>query len=90
MARSARWRWTEAATSPRRRLPVELFGKAVGRVGDTPIIGVGTWADQDIAISWTGTGEYFLRSGGALTVANRFKLAGDSLEQALWHMLDDV
>ena len=29
-------------------------------------------------------------SGGALTVANRFKLAGDSLEQALWHMLDDV
>jgi isoaspartyl peptidase/L-asparaginase-like protein (Ntn-hydrolase superfamily) len=67
-----------------------VFGKPAGRVGDTPIIGIGTWADQEIAISCTGTGEYFLRSGGALTVANRFKLAGDSLEQSLWHMLDDV
>lgn len=67
-----------------------VFGKPSGRVGDTPMIGIGTWADQDIAISCTGTGEYFIRSGGALTVANRYKLTGDSLEQALWHMLDDV
>ncbi|MEO7815396.1 MAG: isoaspartyl peptidase/L-asparaginase [Sphingomicrobium sp.] len=67
-----------------------VFGKPAGRIGDTPIIGIGTWADQDIAISCTGTGEYFIRSGGALTVANRFKLSGDSLEQALWRMLDDV
>ncbi|MGB5484147.1 isoaspartyl peptidase/L-asparaginase family protein, partial [Parasphingorhabdus sp.] len=67
-----------------------VFGKPAGRVGDTPIIGIGTWADQDVAISCTGTGEYFIRAGGALTVANRFRLAGDSLEQALWHMLDDV
>ncbi len=67
-----------------------VFGKPAGRVGDTPIIGVGTWADQDIAISCTGTGEYFIRAGGALTIANRYKLAGDTLEQALWHMLDDV
>jgi isoaspartyl peptidase/L-asparaginase-like protein (Ntn-hydrolase superfamily) len=67
-----------------------VFGKPAGRVGDTPIIGVGTWADQDIAISCTGTGEYFIRSGGALTIANRFKLAGDSLQQALNYMLNDV
>ena len=67
-----------------------VFGKPAGRIGDTPLIGVGTWADQEIAISCTGTGEYFIRSGGALTVANRFKLAGDSLGQALWHLLDDV
>lgn len=67
-----------------------VFGKPAGRIGDTPLIGIGTWADQEIAVSCTGTGEYFIRSGGALTVANRFKLAGDSLEQALWHMLDDV
>lgn len=67
-----------------------VFGKPAGRVGDTPIIGIGTWADQDIAISCTGTGEYFIRAGGALTVANRFKLAGDTLDQALWHLLDDV
>lgn len=67
-----------------------VFGKPAGRIGDTPLIGTGTWADQEIAISCTGTGEYFIRSGGALTVANRVKLAGDTLEQALWHMLDDV
>lgn len=67
-----------------------VFGKPAGRVGDTPIIGIGTWADEEIAISCTGTGEYFIRAGGALTVANRFKLAGDTLEQAMWQMLDDV
>ncbi len=67
-----------------------VLGKPAGRVGDTPIIGVGTWADEEIAISCTGTGEYFIRAGGALTVVNRFKLTGDTLEQALWHMLDDV
>lgn len=67
-----------------------VFGKPAGRIGDTPIIGVGTWADEDIAISCTGTGEYFIRAGGALTAANRFKLTGDTLEQALWHMLEDV
>ncbi len=66
------------------------FGKPAGRVGDTPIIGIGTWADQEIAISCTGTGEYFIRSGGALAVANRFALTGDTLEQALWAMLDEV
>lgn len=67
-----------------------VFGKPAGRVGDTPIIGVGTWADKEIAISCTGAGEYFIRAGGALTAANGYKLAGDSLEDALWRMLDEV
>lgn len=67
-----------------------VFGKPEGRVGDTPIIGIGTWADQEIAISCTGTGEYFIRAGGALTIANRFALAGDTLSEALQHMLKDV
>lgn len=67
-----------------------VFGKPAGRVGDTPIIGAGTWADDDIAISCTGTGEYFIRAGGALTVAGGYKLAGDSLNDALWRMLDEV
>jgi len=67
-----------------------VFGKPPGRVGDTPIIGVGTWADDEIAISCTGTGEYFIRAGGALTAANRFKLTGDTMAEALWAMLEDV
>jgi isoaspartyl peptidase/L-asparaginase-like protein (Ntn-hydrolase superfamily) len=67
-----------------------VFGKPESRVGDTPIIGIGTWADEDIAISCTGTGEFFIRAGGALTVANGYKLAGDTLEEALWRLLDEV
>lgn len=67
-----------------------VFGKPAGRVGDTPIIGVGTWADEDVAISCTGTGEYFIRAGGALTAAKGYKLAGDNLNDALWRLLDEV
>jgi len=67
-----------------------VFGKPAGRVGDTPIIGIGTWADDQIAISCTGTGEFFIRAGGALTTANGYKLAGDTLDEALWRMLDEV
>ena len=43
-------------------------GKQYGRVGDTPVIGAGTYASNDsCAVSATGTGEYFIR----LTVASR-------------------
>lgn len=43
-------------------------GKQFGRVGDTPVIGAGTYASNDsCAVSATGTGEYFIR----LTVASR-------------------
>jgi L-asparaginase/beta-aspartyl-peptidase (threonine type) len=41
------------------------FGKLHGRIGDTPLIGPGTWADDIIAISFTGTGEHIIRAGGA-------------------------
>ena len=34
-----------------------------GRVGDSPLIGAGTWADSGVAISCTGNGEAFIRSG---------------------------
>ena len=65
------------------------FGKLEGRVGDTPIIGAGTWADSDIAISCTGTGEYFIRTGAALSVACRVR-AGASLSRAIDEVLADV
>jgi isoaspartyl peptidase/L-asparaginase-like protein (Ntn-hydrolase superfamily) len=66
-----------------------IFGKMHGRVGDTPIIGAGTWADKDVAVSCTGTGEYFIRTASAVSVAQRFK-AGRSLEAAVDAVLDDV
>jgi len=65
------------------------FAKLEGRVGDTPIIGAGTWADSDIAISCTGTGEYFIRTGAALAVAYKVK-AGMSMSQAIDEVLADV
>ena len=65
------------------------FGKLEGRVGDTPIIGAGTWADSNIAISCTGTGEYFIRTGAALAVACRVK-AGAPLGQAIDEVLADI
>ncbi len=37
------------------------LGKISGRVGDTPIVGAGTYADDEIAISATGVGEYIIR-----------------------------
>ena len=65
------------------------LGKLHGRVGDTPIIGAGTWADSDVAVSCTGIGEYFIRTGAALAVAYKVK-AGASLAQAIDDVLADI
>ena len=65
------------------------FGKLEGRVGDTPLIGPGTWADDDIAISCTGTGEHIIRAGGAVSIACAFK-SGVELDKAINDMLDEV
>ena len=65
------------------------FGKLEGRVGDTPLIGPGTWADDDIAISFTGTGEHIIRSGGAVAIACAYKFGGD-LDKAVTNVLDEI
>jgi len=65
------------------------FGKLEGRVGDTPLIGPGTWADDDVAISCTGTGEHIIRAGGAVSIACAFK-SGVALDKAISDMLDEV
>lgn len=65
------------------------FGKLEGRVGDSPLIGAGTWADDDIAISCTGTGEHIIRAGGAVSIAYEVK-AGASPEAAIDEMLAEV
>lgn len=65
------------------------FGKLEGRVGDSPMIGAGTWADDDIAISFTGTGEHIVRAGGAIAIAYKLK-AGAELSVAIDEVLDEV
>lgn len=56
-------------------------GKRWGRVGDTPIIGAGTYADAGCAVSATGTGEYFIRFTVARDICARLA-AGASLQAA--------
>lgn len=69
-----------------------LTGKQFGRVGDSPIVGAGTYANHYAAISGTGTGEQFLRHTVARTIAARMEFAGDSLAAAatavVMHTLD--
>ncbi|MGB1679031.1 MAG: isoaspartyl peptidase/L-asparaginase family protein [Poseidonia sp.] len=65
-----------------------MTGKPLGRVGDTPIIGAGTWADDAIAVSCTGVGEAFIRTVAAHNLAVRHERMG--LEDAAQHALDAV
>ena len=60
-----------------------MTNKQPGRVGDTPLIGAGTYADNaTAAISCTGTGEMFIRLAVAHDICARMRYAGLSLERA--------
>lgn len=60
-----------------------IMGKRFGRVGDAPIIGAGTYADNAAcAISATGQGEYFIRAAIAHEIVSLIKYAGLTVEQA--------
>ncbi len=60
-----------------------MTNKRVGRVGDSPLIGAGTYADnRTAAISCTGTGEMFIRSVTAYDICARMAYAGQSLDAA--------
>src|SRR5579883_3244316 len=66
-----------------------LTGKRVGRVGDSPIIGAGTFAENGVcAVSGTGAGEYFIRFTAASEVAARVKLGGLRIEDAAREVID--
>jgi beta-aspartyl-peptidase (threonine type) len=60
-----------------------LTGKMFGRVGDTPIIGAGNFADdRTCAVSCSGTGEEFIRHGVARTISNLIAYKGYTVQQA--------
>ncbi|MEZ5896836.1 MAG: isoaspartyl peptidase/L-asparaginase [Parvularculaceae bacterium] len=67
-----------------------VFGKLEGRVGDTPLIGAGTWADEYVAASCTGLGEFFILAGGAQDIASRVRYQGADLNQAAQGLIRDV
>ena len=65
-----------------------MTGKPAGRVGDTGIIGAGTWADATVAVSCTGIGEAFIRTVAAHSMAIHHRTM--SLSQAAENVLNEV
>jgi L-asparaginase / beta-aspartyl-peptidase len=68
-----------------------LTAKRWGRVGDSPLIGAGTYADdRSAAVSATGSGEYFIRAVAAHQLAERIRIGGEPVQQALDAVLADI
>jgi L-asparaginase / beta-aspartyl-peptidase len=68
-----------------------LTNKRPGRVGDSPIIGAGTYAKNGVcAVSATGHGEYFIRAVAAHHVCAAVEYRGLSLEQAVHELLHGI
>src|SRR3954454_6885691 len=68
-----------------------LTAKPSGPVGDSPLSGAGTYADdRSAAVSATGSGEYFIRAVAAHQLAERVRLAGQSVQDALDAVLADI
>lgn len=59
-----------------------MTGKRWGRIGDSPLIGAGTWADTRVAVSATGDGEFFIRAAVAKDIAARMQYANAPLREA--------
>jgi len=67
-----------------------LTNKRWGRVGDTPIIGAGTYANNETcAVSATGTGEYFIRYVVAHSICEHLR-AGMSIDEAAGRLIHEV
>lgn len=59
-----------------------MTNKKWSRIGDSPVIGAGTWADARCGVSGTGWGEFFIRNAVAHDICARVAYAGVSLEEA--------
>jgi beta-aspartyl-peptidase (threonine type) len=68
-----------------------LPGKRWGRIGDSPLIGAGTYADdRSGAVSATGAGEYFIRAAVAHEICARIRLHGETAQAAADAVIADV
>ncbi|MEL1266256.1 isoaspartyl peptidase/L-asparaginase [Pseudoxanthomonas putridarboris] len=66
-----------------------MTNKRYGRVGDAPIIGAGTYADDRCAVSGTGWGEFYIRAVAAHEICARVKHAGQSIASAARGVVND-
>ena len=68
-----------------------MTNKRFGRIGDTPVIGAGTFADnRTCAVSCTGHGEFFMRTLAAYDVSARMKYKKSSLEKAAGEVIENL
>lgn|ERR687891_1403473 len=68
-----------------------LTNKPVGRIGDSPIVGAGTYADNDtVAVSATGTGELFIRQAASFRVHAGMEYSGLSVADSAQAAIDKV
>jgi len=68
-----------------------LTGKRWGRIGDSPLIGCGTYADDRAgAVSATGAGEYFIRAAVAHEICARMRMSGEGVTKAADAVIADV
>lgn len=68
-----------------------LTGKRWGRIGDSPVIGAGNYADnRACAVSATGAGEFFIRLGVAHEICARMRMLGEDAKAAANHVIGEL
>jgi beta-aspartyl-peptidase (threonine type) len=68
-----------------------MTNKMPGRVGDTPIIGSGTWAQNEVCgVSSTGHGEFFIKFQVAKEVCTRIEYLNQSLEESSTNVIEEL
>jgi beta-aspartyl-peptidase (threonine type) len=67
-----------------------MTNKRWGRVGDSPVIGAGTWADERCGVSGTGWGEFYIRNAVAHDICARVAYRGDTLAVAADEVINKV
>ncbi len=67
-----------------------MTNKKWNRIGDSPIIGAGTYANSQVGISGTGWGEYFIRSTAGRTIAAKVEYQNKNIQQAAQETIDEI
>jgi beta-aspartyl-peptidase (threonine type) len=67
-----------------------MTNKRHGRIGDSPIIGAGTYANAECGVSATGHGEYFIRHAVAFDICARATYEGRTAGEAAHHVIHEV
>ena len=67
-----------------------MTNKKWGRIGDSPVIGAGTWADERCGVSGTGWGEFYIRNAVAHDICARVAYRGDALVDAAEEVVNRV